>query len=47
VDLKKEGHELKHFLEPTDADACMQGKQCVSLGLEIAQMINNINGEQF
>jgi hypothetical protein len=47
VDLKKEGHELKHFLEPPDADACMQGKQCVSLGLEIAQMINNIKGEQF
>ena len=47
VDLKKEGHALKHFLEPSDADACMEGKQCVSLGLEIAQMVKNIKGEQF
>ena len=47
VDLKKENHILKHFLEPPDADVCMEGKQCVSLGLEIAQMVNNIKGEQF
>ena len=47
MDLKKENHILKHFLEPPDADACMEGKQCVSLGLEIAQMVNNIRREQF
>ena len=47
VDLKKEDRELKHFLEPSDADTCMEGKQCVSLGLEIAQMVKNIKGEQF
>ena len=47
VDLKKEAHTLKHFLALPDADACMEGKQCVSLGLEIAQMLNNIKGEQF
>jgi hypothetical protein len=47
VDLKKEDYVLKHFLKPTDADACMAGKQCVSLGLEIAQMIKNFKGEQF
>jgi len=47
VDLKKEEHVLKHFLEPSDADVCMNGKQCVALGLEIAQMVKNIKGEQF
>ena len=42
VDLKKEGHQLKTFLEPLDADSCMEGKQCVSLGLQIAQLAANI-----
>lgn len=42
VHLKKDQHELKHYLEPPDADACMAGKQCVSLGLEIAQLRDNI-----
>jgi len=47
VDLKKEGHELKHYLEYPDANNCMDGKQCVSLGLEIAQLRKNIEGQQF
>jgi len=42
VDLKKEKHELKHFLETKDAELCMEGKQCVALGLEIAQLRDNI-----
>lgn len=42
VDLKKEKHELKTFLEDEDADLCMGGKQCVSLGIEIAQLRANI-----
>ncbi len=47
VDLKKDNHELQHYLEESDADACMENKQCVSLGLEIAQLVNNIKGEQY
>lgn len=47
VDLKKGNHELKHHLELPDADACMENKQCVSLGLEIAQLKKNIAGQQF
>ena len=47
VDLKKNSHELKHHLEYPDADDCMDGKQCVSLGLEIAQLRRNIEGQQF
>ncbi|SPD73039.1 conserved hypothetical protein [uncultured Desulfobacterium sp.] len=42
VDLKKDKHELKTHLEPQDADGCMEGKQCVSLGLQIAQLKANI-----
>ena len=44
VDLKKDDHELTTHLEPEDADGCMEGKQCVSLGLQIAQLKANIEG---
>lgn len=47
VHLKKDAHKLDHFLEFMDADKCMNGKQCVSLGLEIAQLRKNIVGKQF
>lgn len=47
VSLKKEEHGLKHFLEYPDANNCMEGKQCVSLGLEITQLRKNIEGKQF
>ncbi|MGD8991542.1 MAG: hypothetical protein PVI00_08820 [Desulfobacterales bacterium] len=42
VDLKKEKIELKTFLEEGDAEKCMLGQQCVSLGIEIAQLKANI-----
>ena len=42
VDLKKNKYELKTFLEEGDAAKCMEGKQCVSLGIEIAQLRSNI-----
>ena len=42
VDLKKDKFELKTFLEDGDADKCMLGQQCVSLGIEIAQLRTNI-----
>ena len=42
VDLKKDNHELKTFLEEPEAQQCMEGKQCVSLGLQIAQLKKNI-----
>ena len=42
VQLKKDSHELKTFLEDGDAELCMLGKQCVSLGIEIAQLKGNI-----
>lgn len=43
VDLKKDTHRLKTFLEDGDAELCLQGKQCVSLGIEISQLRGNID----
>ncbi len=42
VDLKKDQQQLRHYLPEPDADACMEGTQCVSLGIEIAQLRDNI-----
>jgi hypothetical protein len=47
VHLKKDKHELKHFLENQEADFSMKGKQCVALGIEIAQILKNIKGDRF
>lgn len=47
VHLKKGSHALDHFLEMRDADSCMEGRKCIALGLEIAQLRKNIQGEQF
>lgn len=40
--LKKDRHELKTFLDEKDAVLCMDGKQCVNLGIEIAQLKANV-----
>ena len=42
VDLKKDNHELKTFREEVEAQECMEGKQCVSLGIQIGQLRQNI-----
>lgn len=42
VDLKKDEQELKTHLELQEVDDCMEGKQCVSLGLQISQLRANI-----
>jgi hypothetical protein len=42
VDLKKGSHRLKTYLEPEDAEACMLGKKCIGLGIQIAQLRDNI-----
>lgn len=47
VDLVKDSHKLKHYLDIPEADDCMEGNQCVSLGLEIAQLKKNIERKQF
>ena len=42
VNLKNEARQLKHHLEEADAAFCLQGRQCVGLGLEIAQLRDNV-----
>ena len=42
VDLKKDAHQLKTHLEVKDAALCMEGKQCIYLGSQISQLVENI-----
>lgn len=42
VNLQGDEHHLQTHLEQEDADACMEGKQCVSLGSQIAQLLENM-----
>lgn len=42
VNLKKDDHELKTYLEHGDAEKCIKGVQCVSLGIEVAQLKDSI-----
>jgi hypothetical protein len=43
VGLKRDKKELKTFLEPGDAELCMEGKQCLSLAIEINQLKDSID----
>jgi len=42
VFLKKGNHELKTYSEPEDADICIDGKQCIGLGIQTAQIKDNV-----
>ena len=42
VELKHGKHRLSTHLEPEDADACMDGQECVYLGTQIAQLADNV-----
>jgi len=42
VDLKKDRHHLKTYLEEGDAELCLTGRQCIGLSIEIAQLRSNI-----
>jgi hypothetical protein len=41
VKLAKGKHELSTHLERKDADACFEGVQCIYLGVQISQFIEN------
>ena len=47
VELRRDNHVLKHYLDIPEAKQCMKGEQCVALGLDIAQLKKNIDHEQF
>jgi len=44
VTFAKGTHKLTTHLEKKDADGCMEGVQCVYLGVQLAQLIRNFEG---
>jgi hypothetical protein len=42
VHLEKNQHHVKTFLEEGDAELCLIGRQCVSLGIEINQLRDTV-----
>jgi hypothetical protein len=41
IKLTKGQHVLNTHLDKPDADACMEGKECVHLGIQMAQFVKN------
>lgn len=41
IKLTKGEHVLTTHLDKPDADACMEGKECVHLGVQVAQFVKN------
>lgn len=42
VKLEKDGKELETYLEDSEAGACMMGKQCISLGIQVSQLVKDL-----
>ena len=42
VQLEKNDHRVKTFLEDGDAELCLMGRQCVGLGIEISQLKDTV-----
>ena len=38
VDLRRDGHDHRTYVEPDDMDACMDGRSCFGLGVELSQL---------
>ena len=45
VKLTHEKHELTTHLERKDAEACLEGVQCVYLGVQVGQFVKNFEAE--
>lgn len=43
VDLHHGSHHLKTFIEVSEADSCLEGKFCIPLGMQIAQLKHNFD----
>ncbi|MCK8602262.1 hypothetical protein [Desulfoferrobacter suflitae] len=46
VELKHGKHELTTHLERKDAEACLDGVQCVYLGVQIGQFVKNFEAQE-
>ncbi len=42
VHLEREGKSLETYLEDDDIKACMDGRQCVALGIQIGELTRDI-----
>ncbi len=47
VNLKNGNHTLQTYLELEDANMCMEGKQCIGLGMQIYQLKDNIKQKMY
>ena len=43
VELKQGATRLKTYLEPDDANSCMEDKRCVPLGIQVSQLVDNVS----
>lgn len=43
VTLHKDGKTLKTYLPPGDAELCMMGRECLSLAVEVNQLVDSID----
>ena len=43
--LTKGPHELSTYIDKADADRCMDGHVCVSLGVQVRQFLENFKEE--
>jgi len=39
VDFKKGERHMRHYLEEKDAAACLEGEQCIGLGIDFSQFL--------
>ena len=46
VQLSKGKHELTTHLEKKDAEACLDGVQCIYLGVQIGQFVKNFESSE-
>lgn len=42
VKLERDGKQLETYLEDEEASACMLGKQCVALGIQVSQLVKDL-----
>lgn len=43
VDLHHGQHHLRTFIETEEADSCLEGKFCIPLGMQVAQLKRNFD----
>jgi hypothetical protein len=41
LELKKGPHHLSTYIDKADADKCMEGVECIHLGVQIGQFLEN------